>query len=173
MLIISGAVTFLVNGLDGYNNPFDSSLGILAGVMVFFTVSGVVWGPLYTWMVVVMLIWGRGRSTGDIRRMYLFSPLLLACSMGIPVVIADFRGAGYFLMAGILRMNNMGFAVPILFRNFDQEMSSVIGVAWLFMAAICIVIGYAFVGTVVWVERGLTKRGKFKDEPELPAIPPS
>jgi hypothetical protein len=64
----------------------------------------------------------------------------------------------------------MGFAVPALFSNSDPEMGSVIGFAWLFMAVICIVVGYIFVGIAMWIERGLSKRGKFKEEDQSPAI---
>ena len=169
VLIVTGAITYLANGLDIFNEAPDPSLGIFIGVMAFFTIAGIIWAPLYTWMVIVMLIWGRGRSTDDIRRLYMLSPFLLACSMGIPVLIMDPATSGKFLLEGILRMNNMGFAVPILLQNIDAEMSSVIGVAWLFMAAICIVVGYVFVGIMVWIERRMTARGKFKDEPENPA----
>jgi len=167
-LIVTGVITYLANGLNVFNDTPAPSLGILVGVLAFFTIAGVVWGPLYTWMVIVMLIWGRGRSTDDIRRLYMLSPILLACSMGIPVLITDPATSGKFLMEGILRMNNMGFAAPFLLRDSSQE-SIYIGVAWLFMAAISIVVGYAFVGIMVWVERKIKERGKFKDEPENPA----
>jgi hypothetical protein len=167
-LIVSGAVTFLASGFDVFTDTFGSSPGIFIGVTAFFTVAGIVWGPLYTWMVIVMLLWGRKRSTDDIRRLYLLSPFLLACSMGLPALVIDPGSSGRLFAEGILRMNNMGFAIPVLFGEVSEE-PLYIGMAWLFMAAICIVVGYAFVGTVVWIERGLTKRGKFKDEPELSA----
>jgi hypothetical protein len=163
-LVVSGALTYLADGLNVFSDPSVPPLNLLTGVVTFFTFAGIVWGPLYTWMVIVMLIWGRGRSTDNIRRLYLLSPVLLACSMGIPVLITDPAAAGKFLLEGILRMNNMGFAVPILLRNAETDMPMVIGVTWLFMAAICIVVGYAFVGIMVWIERVLQKRGKFKDE---------
>ena len=169
-LVISGAFTLLANGFDFFNDVPDPSMGILAGIMVFYTVAGIIWGPLYTWMVVVMLIWSRGRSTEDVRRLYLLSPVLLACAMGLPVLVIDPATAGKFLLEGILRMNNMGFAVPTLLNETEREMSSVIGISWLFMAVICIVVGYMFVGVMVWIERVLAKRGKFKDEAEVPAI---
>ena len=162
-LIVSGVITFLANGLDVFNDTPEPSLGIFVGALAFFTIAGVVWGPLYTWMVIVMLIWSRGRSTDDIRRLYMLSPVLLACSMGIPVLITDPATSGKFLLEGILRMNNMGFAVPVLLREATQE-SMYIGMAWLFMAAICIVVGYVFVGLMVWVERRMIAQGKFKDE---------
>lgn len=167
-LIISGAFTYFADGLNAFSDSSVPSMSFLAGVMTFFTFAGIIWGPLYTWMVIVMLVWGRGRSTDDIRRLYLLSPILLACSMGIPLLITDPATSGRFLLEGILRMNNMGFAIPVLFGGSSEE-SLYIGMAWLFMAALCIVVGYVFVGIMVWVERRLTKRGKFKDEPELAA----
>jgi hypothetical protein len=170
LLVITGAFTYLADGMNIFNDVPDSTLSIFTGVMVFYTIAGIVWGPLYTWMVVVMLIWGRGRSTDDIRRMYLLSPVLLACSMGLPVLITDPATSGRFLLEGILRMNHMGFAVPALLRGAEEEMTSVIGIAWLFMAAICIVVGYVFVGIAMWIERGLSKGGKFKDETIVPSI---
>jgi hypothetical protein len=166
VLIISGVFTYFADGLNIFNDVPDSALSIFTGVMVFYTIAGIVWGPLYTWMVIVMLIWGRGKSTDEVRRLYLLSPVLLACSMGIPVLITDPATSGRFFLEGILRMNNMGFAVPALFTQGYQESSSVIGFAWLFMAAISIVVGYAFVGLAMLLERGLSKRGKFKEEAE-------
>lgn|GEM_PF-3468725 len=167
-LIVSGAVTYTVRGLDIFNDVPDPSLSVLVGALAFFTFAGVIWGPLYTWMVIIMLIWGRRRGTEDIRRMYLLSPVLLACSMGLPILVMDPASSGRFLLEGILRMNNMGFAVPILLGDSSRD-PMYIGMSWLFLAAICIVVGYAFVGTVVWAERVLSKRGKFKDEAEKPS----
>jgi len=173
VLIVSGAFTYFADGLNIFNDVPDSTLSIFTGMMVFYTIAGIVWGPLYTWMVVVMLIWGRGKSTQDIRRLYLLSPVLLACAMGIPVLITDPATSGRFFLEGILRMNNMGFAIPALLNQGYQESSSVIGFAWLFMAAISIVVGYAFVGIAMLIERGLSKRGKFKEEAEILPTNPS
>lgn len=166
LLAIAVALTYLANGFDIFTTSSEPNL--LMRMMIFFAFSGIVWGPLYTWMVIVMLFWGRGRSTDEIRRMYLLSPVLLACSMGIPLLITDPATSGRFLLEGILRMNNMGFAIPSLLGRFSQD-STYIGAAWLFMAAICIVVGYTFVGIVVWVERSMKQRGKFKDESENPS----
>jgi hypothetical protein len=90
--------------------------------------------------------------------------------MGLPVLITDPATSGRFLLEGILRMNHMGFAIPALLRGTEQEMTSVIGVAWLFMAAICIVVGYIFVGIAMWIERGLIKQGRFKGEDQPPVV---
>ncbi len=167
-LIVSGAVTFLSAGFDVFTDTFSSSPNIFIGVTAFFAVAGIVWGPLYTWMVIVMLLWGRKRSTDDIRRLYLLSPLLLACSMGLPALVIDLESSGRLFAEGILRMNNMGFAIPVLFGEVSEE-PLYIGMAWLFMAGICIVVGYAFVGIMVWVENRMSKRGKFKEESEIPS----
>ncbi|MFT3891643.1 MAG: hypothetical protein QM730_08435 [Anaerolineales bacterium] len=167
LLIVTGAFTYFADGLNVFNDVPDSGLSIITGMMVFYTIAGIVWGPLYTWMVVVMLLWGRGRSTEEIRRLYLLSPVLLACSMGIPVLITDPASSGRFFLEGILRMNNMGFAVPAIIVQGYEESSSVIGFAWLFMAAISILVGYIFVGIAMWLERVLTKRGKFKEETDI------
>ena len=158
-LVVSGAITFLVGGFDAFSNTPDPGFNFFTGTAIFFTVSAIVWGPLYTWMVVVMLIWGRGRSTEDVRHMYLLSPVLLGCSTGILVLIIDPLNSGKFLLAGILNMNNMGFAVPVLLNNMNREASLGIGISWLFAAMICMVIGYVFVGFVLWLERALMKRG--------------
>jgi hypothetical protein len=163
VLIVSGAFAYLADGFNAFSNYPVPPLNVLAVMLTFFAFSGVIWGPLYTWMVIVMLIWGRGRSTDDIRRLYLFSPVLLGCSMGLPILVTDPATAGIFLLEGILRMNNMGFAIPILLQGAGED-PFYIGIAWLFMAGICIVVGYTFVGIVLWVERLLQKRGKFKDE---------
>ena len=169
VLIISGVITALANGFDLFTQA-DPAMSVVIGVFSFFTIAGVIWGPLYTWMVVVMLIWSRGRRTEDVRRLYLLSPVLLACSMGIPVLATDPASSGRLLAEGFLRMNNMGFAISFLMGEPGEE-PLYIGIAWLFMAAICLVVGYAFVGIMVWVEGMLEKRGKFRqEETPLPGI---
>jgi uncharacterized membrane protein YhdT len=45
-----------------------------------------------------------------------------------------------------------------------EETPVVFGMAWLFMAAICLMIGYIFVGVTLWVEKVMSKRGMFKDD---------
>jgi hypothetical protein len=167
LLIVTGAFTYFADGFNIFNDVPDSGLSIVIGMMVFYTIAGIVWGPLYTWMVVVMLLWGRGKSTEEVRRLYLLSPVLLACSMGVPVLITDPASSGRFFLEGILRMNNLGFAVPAIITQGYEESSSVIGFAWLFMAVISILVGYIFVGIAMWLERILTKRGKFKEETDI------
>jgi len=165
-LMAAGAVTYFGNGSDILSSPSPPDLFI--GTMMAFSISAAVWGPLYTWMVVALLFWSRGKDADQVRQLYLFSPLLLACSMGIPTLLLGIPNSIVFLLSGFLHLNNMDFVIPILFRNFDREGALVLGMAWLFMAAVCIVVGYAFVGIVVWMERVMTKKGKFKDVLEKP-----
>lgn len=165
-LAISLGFAFITNAMDSFLSS-PSSFDVFIGVLAFFGLSGVIWGPLYTWMVIVMLIWSRGRKTEDVRLMYLLSPVLLACSMGIPVLILEPVDSSKYLLGGILRINNLGFAVPVFVRYLADETPMVLGVAWLFMAVICLVIGYVFVGVVLWVEKIMLKRGMFKDEAAL------
>ena len=167
LLLISGAFTYLTRGWDIFSGTAPSSLNVFAGVLIFFTIAGIIWGPLYTWMVVAILFWERGKDLDQIRRMYLLSPLLLACSMGIPALLTTFPDSGIFLLWGFLRMNNLDSAMPFLFRNYYHEQSITIGVSWAFMAATCIVIGYAFVGIMLLIERGLKKRGAFREESDM------
>jgi hypothetical protein len=161
---IGGAFTYFTNGLDVFNEVPPFSLNVLAGMMIFFTVSAIIWGPLYTWMVIAMLFWGRGKTTDTIRRMYILSPLLLACSMGLPALLVGVPDSGLFILWGFLHMNHLDFVIPFLFKNYDQEQSLSIGLAWAFMAAICVVIGYTFVGIALLIERTLEKQNLFKLE---------
>jgi len=165
-LVFSVGFVFLTSALDNlFSSP--SSLEFFAGLVAFFAITGIVWGPLYTWMVIVMLIWSRGRKTEEVRLLYLLSPALLACSMGIPAVTMSMPYSLYFLLDGFLRMNNMGYVSSALLRdlrNFDTAAGMF--AVWFFMAGICIVVGYAFVGTVVWFEKMLRKQGRLKDESE-------
>ena len=163
VLAFSLAFSFLTGVIESFLD-FPSSLGIVAGVIGFFGLSGIIWGPLYTWMVIIAWVWSRGRTTNDVRQLYLLSPVLLAFSMGIPTLLIEPEGAWSFLLEGILRINNLGFAVPVFVRSIDSETSLVLGVAWLVMAVLCLVIGYAFVGIVLWIEKVLSKRGLLKDE---------
>jgi hypothetical protein len=168
MLVISLGIAFLTSSLDSFFNS-PTSLSIVAGVFTFFGVSAIIWGPLYTWMVIVMLIWGRGKSMADVRRLYLLSPVLLACSTGIPAIVFSAPGSIYFLVDGFLQMNNLGFVSTILLKDMYMNSDYELLFAWFFMAAICLLVGYVFVGIVLWIERILIKRGKFKDEIDIVA----
>jgi len=68
-----------------------------------------------------------------VRRMYILSPLLLACSMGVPALLVGIPGSGIFLLWGLLHLNNLDFVMPILFENYQQEQSLSIAVAWALM----------------------------------------
>ena len=159
-LIISGALTYFANGFDLFTS--SDPPGALMGSVFFFSIAAIIWGPLYTWMVVALLFWGRGKSADAVRRMYILSPLLLACSMGVPALLVGIPDSGILLLWGLLHMNNLDFVMPVLFENYHQEQSLSIGVAWAFMAALCVVIGYAFVGMALLIERALKKQNLFK-----------
>ena len=78
-LLMSGAFTYVVQGPNLFSSP--SPPGILSGIFMFFTLTAILWAPLYTWMVVVMLIWGRCKRADEVRTLYLLSPALLACAI--------------------------------------------------------------------------------------------
>lgn len=162
-LCISLAVAFLTGILDRFFNT-PSSLEVVVGVIAFFGVSGIIWGPFYTWMVIVMLIWGRGKSLEDVRRLYLLSPVLLACSMGIPAIAIAVPDSIYYLLDGLLRMNDLAFASNLLLKDVYRSSEYSLLFVWFFMAGICLVVGYAFVGIVLWIEKVLIKWRKFKDD---------
>ena len=161
-LLMAGAFTYLVQGPDPFSSP--ASPGILGGIALFFTVTAIFWAPLYTWMVVVMLIWGRGRKADEVRTLYLLSPALLACAMGFPALAVGMPGSGLMLLWGILHMSNLDFIMPVFSDNFSAEQSFAVILAWAFMAALCIVIGYTFVGSALLVERAMLRRGLFLEE---------
>lgn len=161
-LILSGAWTYFTAGFDVFAS--SSSPGILLGSAYFFSVSAIIWGPLYTWMVVAMLFWGRGKSADAVRQMYILSPFLLAFAMGLPALLVGMPYAGLFLLWGVLRMNNLDFIMPLFFQDYHPEESLSIGLVWAFMAAICIAIGYVFVGIVLLIEKEMKRRDLFKEE---------
>jgi hypothetical protein len=131
---------------------------------MFFTLSAILWAPLYTWMVVVMLIWGRGKRADEVRTLYLLSPALLACAMGFPALLVGMPGSGLMMLWGILHMNHLDFIMPVFFDSYAVEQSLTLVLAWAFMAALSIVIGYAFVGGALLIERGMKRRGLFIEE---------
>ena len=161
-LLISGLITYVVNGVDFFSRPSPSNL--LSGSVAFFTFSAVIWGPLYTWMVVVILFWGKGKRADEIRPLYLLSPVLLACSMGFPVLLISLPSSGSFLVWGLLRMVHLDFLMAVFFGSFYLEHAFTTVLAWVFMAALCIVVGYLFVGVGLLIERVLQRRGFFKEE---------
>lgn len=160
-LLISGVLTYA----DGFRLFADTPvLPFLTAIPVFFSFSAVIWGPLYTWMVIVMLIWGRSRSIEEIRRLYILSPCLLAGSMGYPALLVDLRMSMLLLVGGFLQINNMGYVAARLFEGFERENMLVIGTAWFVMAAMCLGVGYIFVGIALWLERLMNQRGWLKEE---------
>ena len=161
-LLISGAFTYLLNGVDLFSLPSPSNL--LSGTLAFFTFSALIWGPLYTWMVAVMLFWGRGKRADEIRLLYLLSPVLLACSMGFPALLFSLPSSGSFLLWGLLRMVHLDFLMSVFFGSFYLEQAFTTVLAWVFMAALCIVVGYLFVGGVLLIERAIKRRGLFVEE---------
>lgn len=131
---------------------------------MFFTVTAILWAPLYTWMVVVMLFWGRGKKAEEVRTLYLLSPALLASAMGFPALLVGMPGSGLMLLWGILHLSNLDFIMPVFFDHYSAEQSLSIVLAWGFMGALCIVIGYAFVGGALLLERAMMRRGLFMEE---------
>ena len=131
---------------------------------MFFTLSAILWAPLYTWMVVVMLLWGRGKKADEVRTLYLLSPALLACAMGFPALLVGMPGSALMMLWGILHLSNLDFIMPVFFDNYSVEQSLSVVLAWAFMAALCIVIGYAFVGGALLIERAMERRGLFLEE---------
>jgi len=164
-LIFSGALTYFTAGFDFLAS--SDPPGILLGSVFFFSFSAIVWGPLYTWMVVVMLFWGRGKRTDEIRNMYLLSPVLLACAMGIPALLVNTPYSGALLLWGLLYMNRLDFMIPILFKDYQQEQALTAGLVWAFMAAICIVVGYLFVGMVLLIEKVMKRGSLFTEEEDV------
>lgn len=115
-------------------------------------------------MVVVMLFWGRGKKADEIRALYLLSPVLLAGAMGFPALLVGISDSGMLLLWGILHINNMDFLMPLLLENYSAEQSLSVGLVWAFMAALCMVVGYAFVGCVLLIERAMQRRGLLIEE---------
>jgi hypothetical protein len=160
-LLISVAFTYLAEGFDVFSSP---SPGIVSGTLMFFAFSAVIWAPLYTWMVVVMLLWGRGRTETEIRTLYLLSPALLSGAMGIPALLVSLPDSGLFLLWGFMRLNHLDFVIPILFEEYSVDDAMAVVFVWAFMAALCLVIGYAFVGCGLLLERVMHRRGFFVEE---------
>jgi hypothetical protein len=122
-------------------------------------------------MVAVMLIWGRGKKADEVRTLYLLSPALLACAMGFPAFLVGMPGSGLMMLWGILHMSNLDFVIPVFFDNYSVEQSLTVVLAWAFMAALCIIIGYAFVGSALLIERAMQRRGLFiAEEPTSPLV---
>ena len=175
VLLISGAFTYFVEGLDFFSSPSQPGApGVLIGILAFFTLSAILWAPLYTWLVVVMLFWGRGKTADEVRKMYLLSPGLLAAAMGFPALLVSMPGSGLMMLWGLLHMNNLDFIMPVFFDDYSVEQSLSVVLVWAFMAALCLVIGYAFIGGVLLIERAMKRRGLLvEEEPAGEVVPQS
>lgn len=160
-LLISVAFTYLAEGFDVLSSP---SPDLVSGTFMFFTLSAVIWAPLYTWMVAVMLLWGRGRTETEIRTLYLLSPALLSGAMGIPALLVSLPESGLFLLWGFIRMNHLDFMIPVLLKGYSVDDAIAVVLVWGFMAMLCLVIGYAFVGCGLFLEKVMNQRGFFLEE---------
>ncbi|HEX2995813.1 MAG TPA: hypothetical protein VHP14_13390 [Anaerolineales bacterium] len=167
-LAVTGALTFLAYGVETVWEGLNGLLGIFTGTVMFFTVSAIVWGPLYTWIVIVMLFWGRDKNADEVRKAYLFLPLLLACSMGIPAFFFYMESSAMLLSWGFLYLAHLDSLTSILFKNYSFEETIVVSVGWGFMAIICIAVGYMFVGIILLIERVLKRYKLFRGEDVVP-----
>ena len=173
LLLISGAFTYYVEGLDFFSSPSQpGAVGVFLGILAFFTLSAILWAPLYTWLVVVMLFWGRGKPADEVRKMYLLSPTLLAAAMGFPALLVSMPGSGLMMLWALLHLHNMDFIMPVFFDDYSVEQSLSVVVVWAFMAVLCLVIGYAFVGCVLLIERTMKRRGLLVGEEPADEILP-
>jgi hypothetical protein len=173
VLLISGAFTYYVEGLDFFSSPSQpGAVGIVIGILAFFTLSAILWAPLYTWLVVAMLFWGRGKTADEVRKMYLLSPALLAAAMGFPALLVSMPGSGLMMLWGLLHLNNLDFIMPVFFDDYSVEQSLSVVLVWAFMAALCLVIGYAFVGGVLLIERAMKRRGLLLEEEQTSEVLP-
>lgn len=163
VLITSLGFTFLRDGFGVFTGHI-LALDSLRNVAIFLVLSAFIWGPLYIWMVVVMLIRGRGRSTADVRRLYILAPFLLAGSMGYPALLSSPAIFLQLLIDGFLRINNLNYVTARFLKGLDQAETFFISSFWVVMALLCVVVGYAFVGIGLWMERFMTRHGWFKEE---------
>lgn len=130
----------------------------LINVTTVFTFSAIFWAPLYTWMTVVLWLWSIGKSEAEIYRVYALSPFILASAMGIPVTLFSMPEGGIMIVWGILHTLHFDNLARYLFPDFNGEY--MVGLAGLIvvMGGISVLIGYLFVGLMVWIDRVLQKR---------------
>jgi hypothetical protein len=166
VLILGGALLFLATALGIDWSMLGGLPGFFFGIVASFSVSAIIWGPLYTWMAVVMLFWGRGKNANEVRNMYLFLPVVLGCAMGIPAAFVDLRSSAALLAFGVLRVFNLDSIAPTLFKNYSFEESLVTSLAWALMAAVCLIVGYIFVGMVLLIEKVMKRRSLCLTEEE-------
>ena len=152
VLGVSAAISIpLMNSFSMYDNWFIS-------LLVTFTVSAIIWGPLYTWIAVVLWLWSIERSEEEIQRAYYLSPFMLAGAMGIPASIIEVDQTLNLLGWSLLHFLHLDMFASTLFPTFDLDTALVLAVAIFMMGSLCIIIGYVFVGPVAWLERALLKR---------------
>ena len=162
---VAARLTFLAYGIGSAWEAFPNGLlGGLTSAIAFFSMSAIIWGPLYTWMVIVMLFWGRGKNADEVRKAYLLLPLLLACSMGIPALFFYRDGSVLLLSWGFLHLAHLDSMAPVLLKDYSFEQALGVSVGWAIMAAVCIVVGYMFVGVILLIEQVLKRRNLFKAE---------
>ena len=174
-LIVAGGLSFLVYETEIRPPMFEGPTGFLVGALFVFSVSAIIWGPLYTWAVIALLFWSRGKSADELRLACLLMPILLACSMGIPAFLLYLEDSPLILAWGLLYFAHVDFIGPALFKNYSFEDALVISVAWALMAAVSFFVGYLFVGIVVLIERVMKRRNLLKEAPAagiVPALPP-
>ncbi len=166
VLILGGALLFSMYAVGIDWTMLGGLPGFFFGIVASFSVSAIIWGPLYAWMVLAMLFWGRGKNVNEIRSMYLLSPVLLGCSMGIPALFVDLRSSAILLIWGVLRVANLDFIMRTFLENNSIEEAFFVGVMWALMAVVCLIVGYVFVGIVLLIEKVLKQRGMFTAEEE-------
>jgi hypothetical protein len=163
-LLISAVFAF-ASGVHFFEDPPSASF--LIELIVFFTFSAIIWAPLYTWMAVALFFWGRGKNANEIRRMYLFAPVLLGCAVGLPALVMDIRSSVLLLLWGFLRIANLDFIQRTFFEKYSPEEPFTVGLIWAFMAALCLIVGYGFVGLVLLIERGMQRLRLFEEEDDI------
>jgi hypothetical protein len=154
------------SGFTFFEDP-PASASFLIKIILFFTFSAIIWAPFYTWMALALLFWGRGKRTNEIRRMYLLSPILLGCAMGLPVLVVDIRNSTLLLFWGFLRIANLDFIQRPFLESSALEEPFAIGVIWMLIAALCTGVGYGFVGFAWLIEWGMKKRKWFEEDNEF------
>lgn len=160
---LSLLLPYLVLGLTAiisiplYETVADSENWLLIALFAF-TISAIIWGPLYTWVVVTLLLWGIRRSEKEIRFSLLLAPLMLAAGMGIPTAIMDVNTTGALILWNFLHSIHAEHLLPSFFPYFKTEDPMIFMVAMLMMGGICIMVGYPFVLLVLGFDRVLTRK---------------
>lgn len=104
--------------------------------------------------------------------MFLLSPVLFACSMGIPASGTNFTGLALSLLWGLLHAFNLDLIAPAFFDQYLFEEAFALGMAWAMMAAVSLAVGYGFVGIVLLIERLMKRHGFFREKENAGVMPP-